>query len=103
MYKDIVQTLKGDNNKMYSELFLPYDILAYKDGKQYHFSIKMRDLYRQPDCKIGDIENNVWYRPAAATRKGWTGYKSYANLSRAVKNLLRKYGYDVVGYYEAET
>ena len=82
------------------DLYLPYNILAIKNGHQYDFSIEVRDIQGKPDCKIGDFCNNIWYRPKQALKNNWTGYNSYGNLSRAVKNCLIKRGFEVLGWYE---
>lgn len=84
------------------DLFFPYNILAMKSGKRYDFSIEVRDLSGKPDCKIGDFYNNIWIRPKQALINNWSGYKSYSNLSRAVKNCLIKRGFEVLGWYERE-
>ena len=43
------------------DLYLPYNILAIKNNKQFDFSIDVRDLAGRPDCKIGDFCNNIWF------------------------------------------
>ena len=91
-----------DENLHKLGLYLPYNILAIKDGKQYDFSIKVRDIDGRPDCKIGDVCNNIWFRPKQALLNNWSGYKSYSNLSRAVQNCLIKNGFKVLGWYKSE-
>lgn len=81
-------------------LFFPYNILAMKNGKQFDFSIEVRDLRGKPDCKIGDFGNNIWHRTKAALKDNWEGYKTYRDLTRAVKNCLIRRGYKVLGWYE---
>ena len=89
-----------DANLHKLDLFFPYNILAMKDGRQYDFSVEVRDLQGRPDCKIGDFSQNIWYRPKAARSLEWEGYRSYSKLSRAVKNCLIKHGYEILGWYE---
>lgn len=91
-----------DTNLHKLDLFFPYNILAIKDGKQYDFSIEVRDLSGLPDCKIGDFYNNIWIRPKQALINNWCGYKSYNDLSRAVKNCLIKRGFKILGWYKRE-
>ena len=98
--RQMVQPTGFDANLHKLDLFFPYNILAMKDGRQYDFSVEVRDLHGRPDCKIGDFSNNVWYRPRPAQKLDWTGYTSYRNLSRAVKNCLTNHGYTVLGWYE---
>lgn len=89
-----------DENLHKLDLYLPYNILAIKHGRQFDFSIEVRDLSGKPDCKIGDFYNNIWFRPKQALINNWSGYKSYNDLSRAVKNCLIKRGFKVLGWYE---
>lgn len=89
-----------DENLHKLDLYFPYNILAIKNGKQFDFSIEVRDLSGLPDCKIGDFYNNIWIRPKQALISNWSGYKSYSNLSRAVKNCLIKRGFEVLGWYK---
>ena len=98
--KTMVEPTGFDANLHLLDLFFPYNILAMKDGKQYDFSVEVRDMRGRPDCKIGDFCNNIWYRPNPATKDGWEGYKTYAQLSRAVKTCLTKRGYEILGWYE---
>lgn len=88
-----------DANLHKLDLFLPYNILAIKDGKQYDFTVEVRDLSGEPDCKIGDFYNNIWLRPKQALKNNWTGYQSYADISRAVKNCLIKRGFTILSWY----
>ena len=97
---EICKPVGFDANLHKLDLFFPYNILAIKNGKQFDFSIKVRDVIGTPDCKIGDISNNIWFRTKQALVNGWTGYKSYNDLSRAVKNSLIKRGFEVLGWYE---
>lgn len=89
-----------DENLHKLDLYFPYNILAIKHGRQFDFSIEVRDLSGKPDCKIGDFYNNIWFRPKQALINNWSGYKSYNDLSRAVKNCLIKRGFKVLGWYE---
>ena len=89
-----------DANLHKLDLFFPYNILAIKNGIQYDFSIEVRDLHGTPDCKIGDFSNNIWFRTKQSLTNNWTGYKSYNELSKAVKNSLIKRGFEVLGWYE---
>lgn len=89
-----------DENLHKLDLYFPYNILAIKHGRQFDFSIEVRDLSGKPDCKIGDFCNNIWFRPKQALINNWSGYKSYNDLSRAVKNCLIKRGFKVLGWYE---
>lgn len=101
--KTVTQTPVGfDTNLHKLGIYFPYNIIAYRDGIQFDFSIKVRDALGRPDCKISDFGNNVCYRPKPALNTDWNGYSSYGELSRAVKLLLIKRGYDVVGWYERE-
>lgn len=101
-FKTICKPTGFDVNLHKLDLFFPYNILAIKNGKQYDFSIEVRDLLGNPDCKIGDFYNNIWIRPKQALINNWSGYKSYSNLSRAVKNCLIKRGFEVLGWYKRE-
>lgn len=101
-FVEICKPFGNDENLHKLGLYFPYNILAIKDGKQYDFSIDVRDLSGKPDCKIGDFSNNIWYRPKQALENNWSGYKSYSNLSRAVKNCLIKRGFTILGWYERE-
>ena len=98
--KTMVKPVGFDANLHLLDLFFPYNILAMKNGKQYDFSVEVRDIPGKPDCKIGDFGNNIWYRPKAALKEGWGGYRTYSNLSRAVKNCLINHGYTILGWYE---
>lgn len=98
--KTMVKPTGFDANLHWPDLFFPYNILAMKNGKQYDFSVEVRDVPGNPDCKIGDFGNNIWYRPKAALKEGWEGYRTYSNLSRAVKNCLINHGYTILGWYE---
>ncbi len=98
--KTMVKPTGFDANLHLLDLFFPYNILAMKNGKQYDFSVEVRDLRGRPDCKIGDFSNNIWHRPRAALKENWEGYKTYDDLSRAVKNCLVKRGYEILGWYE---
>ena len=100
---EFIETCKPsgyDENLHKLDLFLPYNILAVKNNRQYDFSIEVRDLMGRPDCKIGDLSNNIWFRPKQALIDNWNGYKSYTSLSRAVKNCLIKRGFEVLGWYK---
>ena len=102
---NFIETCKpfgNDENLHKLDLYFPYNILAIKDGRQYDFSIDVRDLSGKPDCKIGDFSNNIWFRPKQALENNWSGYKSYSNLSRAVKNCLIKRGFTILGWYERQ-
>ena len=102
---EFIETCKPfgcDKNLHKLNLYFPYNILAIKDGRQYDFSIDVRDLSGKPDCKIGDFSNNIWFRPKQALEDNWSGYKSYSNLSRAVKNCLIKRGFTILGWYERQ-
>lgn len=101
-FKELVKPVGYDANLHKLGLFFPYNILAMKDGKQFDFSVEVRDLQGKPDCKIGDFGNNIWYRPKAALKDNWDGYRTYGSLSRAVKNCLIHHGYEVLGWYEKE-
>lgn len=101
-FKTTCKPVGFDANLHKLDLFFPYNILAMKNGKQYDFSIEVRDLSGKPDCKIGDFYNNIWIRPKQALINNWSGYKSYVDLSRAVKNCLIKRGFEVLGWYERE-
>ena len=100
MIKTICKPVGFDANLHKLDLYLPYNILAIKNGIQFDFSIKVRDVMGSPDCKIGDINNNIWFRTKQALANSWQGYKSYNDLSRAVKNSLIKRGFEVLGWYE---
>lgn len=100
MLKTIVKPIGSDKNLHKLGLFLPYGILAYKDGRQFDFSIEVRDLEGRPNCKIGNFANNVWCRTRPALNTNWNGYKSYSELSKAVKLSLRKRGFEVLGWYK---
>ena len=100
MIKTTCKPVGFDANLHKLDLFFPYNILAIKDGKQYNFSIEVRDIQGTPDCKIGDFGSNIWFRTKQALTNNWTGYKSYDDLSRAVKNSLIKRGFEVLGWYE---
>lgn len=91
-----------DENLHNLGLYFPYNILAIKDGRQYDFTIDVRDLLGKPDCKIGDFSNNIWFRPKQALKNNWSGYNSYSNLSRAVKNCLIKRGFTILGWYKRQ-
>lgn len=100
---NFVETVKptGHNPNLHKlDLFFPYNILAMKNGKQFDFSVEVRDIKGYPDCKIGDFGNNIWYRTKLALKDNWTGYETYSDLSRAVKNCLTKRGYEVIGWYK---
>lgn len=100
---EFIETCKPsgyDKNLHKLDLYLPYNILAIKDGKQYDFSIEVRDINGNADCKIGDFCNNIWFRPKQALINNWNGYNSYNDLSRAVKNCLIKRGFEILGWYE---
>ena len=99
-FVDIVKPIGFDANLHKLGLFLPYNILAVKEGKQFDFSIELKDLNGRPDCKIGDFSNNVWFRPKKALNNNWEGYRTYADLSRAVKLCLRAQGFEILGWYE---
>lgn len=102
---EFIETCKPfgyDENLHKLNLYFPYNILAMKDGRQYDFSIDVRDLLGKPDCKIGNFSNNIWFRPKQALKNNWSGYKSYSNLSRAVKNCLIKRGFTIIGWYERQ-
>ena len=101
-FVEICKPLGHDENLHNSDLYFPYNILAIKDGRQYDFTIDVRDLSGKPDCKIGDFSNNIWFRPKQALENNWKGYKSYGNLSRAVKNCLIKRGFTILGWYERQ-
>ena len=101
-FVEIVKPVGYDVNLHNLNLFFPYNILAIKNGKQFDFSIEVRDLQGKPDCKIGDFGNNIWHRPKAALKDNWEGYRTYGNLSRAVKNCLIHRGYEVIGWYKRE-
>ena len=91
----------GYNKNLHKlDLYLPYNILAIKNEIQFDFSIKVRDVMGTPDCKISDIGNNIWFRTRQALTNNWTGYKSYSDLSRAVKNCLIKNGFEILGWYK---
>ena len=79
-------------------LFFPYEMLVYKNGKQYQFSIETRDINGRQDCKIGSFGDNVWMRPAAALKDDFNGYKSIGVLSTAVQNCLISHGYHIQGW-----
>lgn len=96
---EICKPVGFDANLHKLDLFFSYNILAVKNNRQYDFSIEVRDLMGRPDCKIGDFGNNIWFRPKQALIDNWNGYKSYSNLSRAVKNCLIKRGFEVLGWY----
>ena len=98
--KTICKPIGFDANLHKLDLFFPYNLLAVKNGKQYDFSIEVRDLSGKPDCKIGDFYNNIWYRPKQALKNNWAGYGTYSNLSRAVTNCLIKRGFTILGWYE---
>ena len=83
-------------------LFFPYEILAYKNGKQYQFSIETRDVNGRQDCKIGSFSANTWMRPAAALKDNFAGYKNIGTLSTAVKNCLISNGYHIEGWVKPE-
>lgn len=102
-YKTITEPIGFDANLHKLDLFFPYNILAMKDGKQYDFSVEVRDIAGRPDCKVGDWCNNIWFRPKAALSKDWEGYSGYSILSRAVKNMLKKRGFEVLGWYKRES
>jgi hypothetical protein len=99
-FKSITKPMGYDPNLHKLGLFLPYSILATKGGKQFDFSVEVRDIIGKPDCKIGDFGNNVWYRTKAALKDNWEGYRTYSDLSRAVKNCLARRGYEILGWYE---
>lgn len=101
-FKTTCKPIGFDANLHKLDLFFPYNILAIKGGKQYDFSIEVRDLSGKPDCKIGDFCNNIWIRPKQALINNWSGYKSYSNLSRAVKNCLIKRGFTILRWYERQ-
>lgn len=82
------------------DLFFPYNILAMRNGKQFDFSIEVKDLSSRPDCKIGDFGNNIWFRTKPAMKEGWEGYESYEQLAKAVKCSLTRRGFTVLGWYE---
>ena len=92
-YKEMVKPCGFDTN---------YNILAMKDGKQFDFSVEVRDLKGMPDCKIGDFANNIWFRPKPALKDTWEGYKGYSELSKAVKLCLIKKGFTILGWYKRE-
>ena len=100
MIETICKPIGLDANLHKLGLYLPYNILATKNGIQFDFSIEVRDIEGHPDCKIGDFSNNIWFRTKQALTNDWTGYKSYNDLSRAVKNCLIKKGFEVLGWYE---
>lgn len=85
------------NNK---GIFFPYNILTYKDGKQYDFSIETRDLNGNQDCKISNFGINLYMRPKQALKDNFMGYKSIGQFSKAVKNCLINHGFDVIGWIE---
>ena len=99
-FETICKPAGFDANLHKLSLFLPYNILAINNGKQFDFSIEVRDLNGKPDCRLGDFCNNVWYRPKQALKDNWTGYGTYSNLSRAVTNCLIKRGFTILGWYE---
>ena len=101
-FVEIVKPVGFDANLHKLDLFFPYNILVIKDGRQYDFSIEVRDLSGKPDCKIGDFSNNIWFRPKQALKNNWSGYKSYSDLSRAVKNCLIKRDFTILGWYERQ-
>ena len=100
MFKDIVKPTGFDTNLHKLGLFFPYNLLACKGGRQFDFSVEIRDIEGRPDCKISDFGNNVWYRPKKALNLNWNGYDTYSNFTRAVKNCLIKNGYTILGWYE---
>lgn len=99
-YVEMCKPVGLDENLHKLELFLPYNILAIKDGKQFDFTVTVRDLKGRPDCKISDFCNNIWFRSKQALKNNWTGYKSYADISRAVQNCLIKRGFIILGWYK---
>lgn len=99
-YVEMCKPAGLDENLHKSELFFPYNILAIRNGKQFDFDIEVRDLKGRPDCKISDYYNNMWFRPKQALKNNWAGYKSYSDMSRAVKNCLIKRGFIILGWYK---
>ena len=95
--------LKVTAENLYNELFFPYDIKVAYDGKIYDFSIEMYTILdRLPDCKIGNFNLNVWFRPEKAIKKDFTGYRTVGDFSRAVKNTMIKKGCKIIGWVKRD-
>jgi len=69
-----------------------------KNGRENDMHIQTVDWNGRPDAQVGDFGLNFFFRPKAATRPYFKGYKSLAILKAAVTRCLKAKGFTDIRY-----